>query len=358
MAESATEKLEGETGGESPSKRILYFDLLTIFACFAVVILHCNGSVHGFRPEASWDQALFAEVFFFWAVPVFFMLTGANNMGYRRKRGTKEFLARRMKKLLIPFLFWSIAAYLYQGIATPNGTGMSVMGFISAFMSNSIMPIYWFFFAIISLTLAMPALSLLANNRKVLWYIVVAQFILGSTLPVLSRLTGFPWSTSFNLPIANSWVMFAILGYLLATEEVPRKWRIALYFAGIASLCFRFGYTYINSYAIGKVDGTLSDYGAFTTVLPAVAVFLLFKYAKWDKTLLAKHPNGVTAISSCSFGIYLIHIFILENVLIGAFGLTITSAFIRIIGPFIVYGSSLVIVAILRRIPVLREVIP
>ena len=342
----------------SSKPRILYFDLLTIAACFAVVVLHCNGAVHSFKPGAAWNQALAAEVLFFWAVPVFFMLTGANNMGYRKKRTTKAFLQRRMRKLLVPFAFWSLAAYLFHGLVFPGNGSPSIFGFVEAFMANSIVPIYWFFFAIISLTLAMPVLSLLAERRSILWYIVIVQFVLGSVLPYLSRLTGIPWSMAFELSVANGWVMFAVLGYLLATEDIPKRARFALYELGVAALAFRYAYTFFNSYNIGDVERTLFSYDAFTGVLPAVAVFVLFKYIKWEKTPLVRHQKAVTAVSACAFGIYLIHIFILEDVLLGCFGLSLSRAFVRFVGPFIIFFSALAIVAILRKIPIVKEIIP
>lgn len=59
-------------------KRILYLDILNILVCFAVIMLDHNGIVHNYDVHTStWKQALAFEVLFYWAVPVFFMLTGA-----------------------------------------------------------------------------------------------------------------------------------------------------------------------------------------------------------------------------------------------------------------------------------------
>ena len=45
-------------------KRILYFDLLNIAACFAVLCLHHNGMVHEYADDVVWKQCLVAEVVF------------------------------------------------------------------------------------------------------------------------------------------------------------------------------------------------------------------------------------------------------------------------------------------------------
>ena len=77
-------------------KRILYFDILNILACFGVVCLHQNGIVHWYDIHtAPFKQSLIFEVGFFWAVPIFFMLSGATLFDYRSRYSTKEFLLRR-----------------------------------------------------------------------------------------------------------------------------------------------------------------------------------------------------------------------------------------------------------------------
>ena len=87
---------------------ILYFDLLNIFACFAVVALHVNGAVHTFAKTRNWVSCMFIEALFYFAVPVFFMLTGATLINYRKRYGTGTFFKKRLLKTLVPFIIWSI----------------------------------------------------------------------------------------------------------------------------------------------------------------------------------------------------------------------------------------------------------
>lgn len=49
---------------KQPKGRILYFDVLNIIACMAVIFLHHNGLVHKYSPDmvGAWSQALFVEV--------------------------------------------------------------------------------------------------------------------------------------------------------------------------------------------------------------------------------------------------------------------------------------------------------
>lgn len=77
-------------------KRILYYDLLNISACISVIILHHNGLAHVFTGDIIWKECLVAEVAFYWAVPIFLMLSGATLLNYREKYSTKIFFRKRI----------------------------------------------------------------------------------------------------------------------------------------------------------------------------------------------------------------------------------------------------------------------
>lgn len=84
---------------------ILYFDLLNIFACFAVVALHVNGAVHTFAKTRNWVSCMFIETLFYFAVPVFFMLTGATLINYRKDMAQEHFLRKDYLRHLFRSLF-------------------------------------------------------------------------------------------------------------------------------------------------------------------------------------------------------------------------------------------------------------
>ena len=69
------------------NKRVLYFDLLNIFATIAVVYLHCNGIVHTYTKGMSWAASLIIEVIFYWAVPIFFYANWCENFKFPSQAG-------------------------------------------------------------------------------------------------------------------------------------------------------------------------------------------------------------------------------------------------------------------------------
>ena len=151
-------------------QRILYLDLLNIFACFAVLMLHHNGIVHNYDVTTlAWKQSLAFEVLFYWAVPVFFMLTGATLMRFLEKYSIREFFIKRLVKTFLPFLFFSFALSIYfysRGEYRPN----SFQEFLSDIFMTRVPEgwAYWFFLPLFSLYTLLPVLSFLRNNKKIL----------------------------------------------------------------------------------------------------------------------------------------------------------------------------------------------
>ena len=94
-------------------KRKVYLDYLNVLSAFAVVMLHTNNVFWTFSYNRYWLSANIIESVFYFAVPIFFMISGATLIDYSKRYSTKTFLKKRFSKTLIPFLFWSILALVY-----------------------------------------------------------------------------------------------------------------------------------------------------------------------------------------------------------------------------------------------------
>ena len=311
--------------GVVTKSRITYFDILNILACFAVLSLHHNGIVHNFNVNTlAWKQSLMFEVLFYWAVPIFFMLTGATLFGYRNKYSTQDFFKKRVLSAII-------TTRIYHG------------------------DIYWFFIPLISLYCFIPVLSLLKDNRDIWWYMAIFLFVTHSCLPLLFLSLGIKYNNSLSFPVAG-YVLFLILGYLFSTIELSRKQRIVIYLLGLISAFIRYVGTYYYSLEQGKIDKFLFGYIQFHSVLLALAVFVLVKeIGKHVKSV--KIANFLAVLSSCSLGIYLIHKLAMSYELY-FLQITADNVYWRFAGAFLTYFLCLSVVLVIKRIPYLRVVFP
>ena len=338
--------------------RVAYFDALNVVACFGVVSMHVNGLTHSFSPTLSWLQAFSVDCVFYWAVPVFFMLTGATLLDYRSRYATDEFLKKRVIRTLVPFLAWSLFSLL---IGTIRGTLAAPVGprsFIDLILNTKIESIYWFFIPLFAVYLSLPVLSLLSKNTRILWYLAVTGFLLNVLAPFFCELLGISWNQSLSLPVLNGYLIYVVLGFLLSHQDVPKHQARIIYFLGICSTLFRFVLTALASFNAGE----LVKIGWGTTSLPcffeAMAIFLLFR--RTGSSILNRLPQvkgALARLASCSLGIYLVHILVLRG-LMEATATDYSDAALRLIGPFIVYTASLTIVLLLKRIPFLRRLVP
>lgn len=351
---------------ENNKKYILYFDLLNIFACFAVVALHVNGAVHTFAKTRNWVSCMFIEALFYFAVPVFFMLTGATLMNYRKRYDTGAFFKKRIFKTFVPFMIWSIIGICWSIFYT-KGMKISDINtpakFISAVINCKGMGIYWFFPALFSVYLTIPLFSLVDEDKRIgkkgiFTYLILVYIVLNVLLPFVCRLTGIQWNSALNAVSCGGYVVWFLIGYLLANTDINKKFRILIYILGLIGFFMYFYLTVQNSFKTGKFDKTYAGYMNIPAMLMGTAVFVFFKYGKWN--FIDKHEKAVRFVrnlSSASFGVYLIHYY-LKDFSIRHFGIDPRSTLYRIVGTFIIYGLSVIIVRGIQKIPVIRKMVP
>lgn len=338
-------------------KRELYIDMLNIVACFCVICMHCNGIVHIYTGSLAWKQSMVVETIAYWAVPVFFMLSGATLINYRERYDTKTYLLKRVIRVGVPFIAWSIINLIWKSYAGGIELKCSVPYMLSLFLNNKIENVYWFFIPLFSCYLCIPVLSLLKNNRRMMKYLVACGLVTHSVLPVLCQLCGLEYNSSLYFPMTGGYIIYVILGYLLSTEDFNLKQRYILYGSAVLCAMLRYFSTVIISEVSGEFYKVFWGYTNFPTVGLAMGVFVLFKYIKWDKLFSSiSKVKILTSVASASFGIYLIHMIVM-NVFYW-YGVNTQGLKWRVIGPVLVYIISLIIVKLLQKVPIIKKIIP
>ena len=341
----------------SKSNRILYFDILNIFACINVVLIHMNGIVHSYSPYSSWKTALIFEVICYWAVPIFVMLSGATLLKYRERYNTKTFFKKRFVKVLIPWIIWSLITYVF------HNKNINLIQFGNDFLYQKIENTYWFFPLILYLYCLIPVLSIFTEKKEyrgILKGIVIFLFIFKSVLTPIYSVMHKSIPSIFNYCLeANGYIMFLILGYLLSTTDISKKKRIVIYFLGIISALIRYFYTYHFSMKQGTLNRDLFNYTSALNVFMALSVFLFIKNINWEKIIDKLHikPKYIATISGCSFGVYLIHVLV-KTILNKLFSLNPLSIIYRTIGAICLYIICVIIVMIIKKIPIVKNIVP
>ena len=293
-------------------ERKLYIQILSVFSCFSVVVLHVNGCFWTFSYERYWITANIMESIFYFAVPIFFMISGATLIDYRKRYSTKNFLKKRIMKTVVPFIIWSIIGviwYHYIGGEEIVGLKNVIEGIINAEYIN----IYWFFPSLFSVYLAIPFLTYIpeAVRKKIYGYVIIVAFAVNSLLPFVLQLLKFHYNVGLSMPVAGGYILFLLIGYWLNTYELKRKYRYIIYTFALVGLMVHILGTWYFSYRDGAINQTFKGYNNVPCILYSTGIFLFIKNLK-KETVLNLLNKITNPFSKVTFGIYLIHWFVLQ----------------------------------------------
>lgn len=344
---------------ESPKtdERSLTIDVLNVLSCIAVIALHHNGLVHSYDTTQAWKQSLVVECAFYWCTPIFLMISGLTLMEYRNRYSTAVFFQRRFLRTVVPWFLWS-AIFLFWKIQTNQiilDEGNLIKQWLSLIADNKVIQVYWFFNTLFACYLTIPVFSLLRKNSNVLWYVVGLNFIFVSVLPTVSKWLDFSYSLS--VPIVGSGLIYILLGYLLKDISLSRKQRFLIYVVGFGMMVFRYIYTYHFSRITGITDTTIKGYQVFHAVLYSVAVWVMGWNIKWKNCIPKWLQDRLPMIASCSLGVYLIHKFVMHYEM-QLLSLNDHRFMWRTICILLTYLTSLFIVLILKKIPIIKMIVP
>lgn len=233
-------------------------DVMNIVACIAVIAMHVNGAVWSFSYERYWLTSLIIECVCFWAVPVFFMISGATLLDYRTRYTTREYFQKRFGRTGVPFLFWSVVS-IFWAVFVTHGLEPDVLKsvplFLDAVLNTRGLSIYWFFPPLFALYLAIPFLSLIPqeNREAACRYGIAASFVTTACLPLLCSLAGIAYNGSLNMPVnGGGMVIFLLIGYYVTHYPLSKQIRCrVIYPLGVFGLLLRYFGTLIRSYLLG-----------------------------------------------------------------------------------------------------------
>ena len=329
-----------------------YFQWLRIFAAFAVVLMHTEGS---FWPSmdfrtSQWQVLTAWDALVRWPVPVFLMITGA--LFLPRKTSLRAVLTRYIPRLMLAFFFWSGLCLAY-GWFRGERDGLLVR-FVTGHYHLWYLPFLW------GVYLTIPFVQKIAGDEKLCRQLLAVSFVIGIGLPWLGDLAALccPGWSGVIAAVKNNLhytFFFDLLGVLLLGHELNRReltgrQRKIIYLAGILGAVLTFPLTVWASHRAGTQNALFCQITAPTTLCAAAAVFVFAKYNL--KTL----PKIAGELAGCSFGIYLVHAPILDLLAdLGIHALAGNPVFLVPVLAVGVFILSWAVTALLRRLPLVGK---
>lgn len=334
-----------------------YISILNVLACIGVVILHTFET--GYTSDANFVFEVLIRAIAYCAVPVFFMITGATLIDYRERYDTKTFFKKRLLKVIIPLIIWSIIYFIinfFKGKFSINDLSFKFV--FEYFFLVKTNPIFWFFVVIIGIYLAIPVISLIPQEtrRKAFLYIIIITFVFNQFLPDLLYHLNLNYNYDLKFPLTYSgWISFIFIGYYIDKYEIVKKHRVIIYVLGIIGFLIMVVPTIFISYHKNESCSWFDEYYDAPCVLYSASVFLFFKSKINNNQIVTKIMPFFNFVAPTTLGIYVLHIAIRD--------------FLRYFYTYSYFGMNLVltlsilticfiVVKIVQKIPGLRHIFP
>lgn len=297
------------TGSQNNMKqRIYYLDLLRCIAILMVILLHSistflNPKLYG---SASYFPFLTVNAFTRIGVPIFLMISGALLLSSESASDMGKFYKKRIPHLLIPLLFWNAAYFVYNYLMGQQVFDPALL-FSKALVSGTKYHL-WYMYTMLAIYLVVPFLKIIADrctDRQLWWLVLLMTF--GTTVRPFINITTPLYLYLFD-PLFNGYIGCFMLGYVLSRVKRTKLNVIISAAAGVFGLLFSVIYHHLHSSA-DKLDLSLNNGFSLCHYALAASVFLLVKFIFETEAPLA---GAVALLSKCSFGMYLIHVAVIE----------------------------------------------
>lgn len=339
---------------------VFYIDFLRALAALAVIAIHVLGPfryLYGEIPDSQWLAAAGINSLSRWAVPVFMMISGALLLSSEQDFNCRHYLRKRLSKVVIPFLGWTLiyallGGFAVDGVISASWSAVQTLQIIKNVANEPAWYHLWFFYDFIPLYFVIPFLMpLLKKATPEAINLLLVSWLLLCLMKLLKV-------DSFLLQNLILYSGYLILGWYLFNRDNSRQLKYWLV-AGISMLLLNFFGTWQLAVASGKYSSFFMGYKTLNTVVIAGMIFVFAQV--YAEKIKGKLRALIKLVSKYSLGIYLLHPLLLLPVrdLDNGFYSLFPSSWLAIpVISVVIMFFALLGTLLLARIPLIRHLVP
>lgn len=321
---------------EKDNKRIIWLDFVKFIAISMMIAVHCTDNVTPTERSEAWYNlwGSFYGSFMRPAIPLFVMVTGALLLPVKENIST--FYTKRLTRLVIPFIVWSVLYNLFPWITGLLGLSLTIINdffawaepdqsFSGALHNILMIPFnfsmlavqMWYVYLLIGLYLYMPFFSAWVKQASVKEQkIFLTLWFISLFIPYLREyLTKDLWGTcSWNefglLYYFAGFNGYLLLGYYIKNNDINFSWgKLAV--IGIPSFIIGYCITFLGFKSITAIPGQPAElvelfftYCSPNVLLMTLPIFLVIKKNHFKSVTIRRFAIN---ISTCTLGIWMSH---------------------------------------------------
>lgn len=345
-------------------KRTAYLDFLRIVACIMVVGVHVSALCLEELDVTSVNFKVMNgfDCFSILGVPLFVMISGSLLLSEKHTDSMKDLYLKKVFRLLLLyffyFLFYNTVSFIKSGTAwTFENVKQDIV--LDSLLGKGIYHL-WFLPMMISLYLITPFIKPFMADKVKCAVFLALYFIIAILLPTALKFE-FPYKTivgsvyeQFPNVMFIGYIGYYILGHVLH-EFLPKLKAGVLAAITVCGVIF-FG---IEVYACnfysektGELSIILNDTMAINAFVASSCIFVLCKYIK------IKETKVLTECAKLTFGIYLLHPFVLNMFNMAGMDTLFAPAFVSVpVVVVLVAAVTAIFVFAISKVPGLRKLI-
>ena len=295
------------------SENLEWIDSLRVLATFSVIFLHvaCVPLYqYGSISNLDWCIGNIYDSSVRFCVPIFLMISGVLILS-KNYESIREYLRKRVLRILFPFLFWSII-YIVRDLFLKCNHGeyltfIEILKFTFVKLRGGASFHLWYIYLIIGLYLFFPIVGKWiskSNQHEIKYFIGIWLITIFAHLPFVKK-----FIPNIEVSYFSGYIGFSILGYYLAKRSFNINSKKLIYILLILTgiLIAIFGTFFMTKHK-GSYWVGFHNYLSPNVILVSIGIFLLFKDFVKTST---KISSVVHFFSKYSYGTYLIHILVL-----------------------------------------------
>ncbi len=291
-------------------KRQSWPDNLRIIATVAMVLLHVTSPIlykFGAVSAATWHLGNIIDSSVRFCVPVFVMLSGALLLG--KEYHIRYFLKKRVIRVLLPFMFWSVVYIGYDLIKYPQDGYQAIFELVWNKIAHGAAYHFWYIYMIIGLYLFIPIISKAVRactEKEVRYFLFIWMGTMVVSHPILFR-----HKPNFDLSYFSGFLGYLVLGYYLSLKRKQGNWpKLYSWLSLIAGIAITILGTWLYTQEKGQFDSLFYGFLTPNVLLTASGVFMLVSNFEFKFKIFESIRSFVCKYS---FGIYLVHVLVLSE---------------------------------------------